>query len=161
MVSKHPPQPQARLQGVTRRSLYNWRHQILILTPFVCCKITPHILCSKSGSCALPLQALLGLLFLFLLHRHFALIFRRREARYFSTGKDGYFVSEGFSRQLPLATAAHNWLTRPQRGRFGASLVPYPAFKNAHSLSQGRVWFHRCFLVRFFRGNPAGCRSRR
>ena len=31
------------------------------------------------------------------------LVFSRREARCFSAGKDGYYVSEGFSRQLPGA----------------------------------------------------------
>ena len=56
----------------------------------------------------------------------FCLNFRQREARCFSAGKDGYFVSEGFSRQLPLATAAHNRLTRLQQGRSGASLVSFP-----------------------------------
>ena len=45
--------------------------------------------------------------------------FSRREARCFSAGKDGYFLSEGFSRQLPLATAAHNWGTLAQQGRSG------------------------------------------
>ena len=47
------------------------------------------------------------------------------EARCFSSGKDGYFVSEGFSRQLPLATAAHNRLTQLQRGGSTASLVSH------------------------------------
>ena len=56
----------------------------------------------------------------------FCLNFHQREARCFSAGKDGYFVSEGFSRQLPLATAAHNRLTRLQQGRSGASLVSFP-----------------------------------
>ena len=37
-----------------------------------------------------------------------SLDFQCREARYFFAGKDGHLVSEGFSRQLPLATAAHN-----------------------------------------------------
>ena len=57
--------------------------------------------------------------------------------------KDGYFVSEGFSRQLPVATAGHNWLTRLQQGRSGALLVslPYLASKTAHRATQGRVWF--------------------
>ena len=57
--------------------------------------------------------------------------------------KDGYFVSEGFSRQLPVATAGHNWLTRLQQGLFGAALVslPYLAFIIAHRAAQGRVWF--------------------
>lgn len=56
----------------------------------------------------------------------FCLNFHQREARCFSVEKDGYFVSEGFSRQLPLATAAHNRLTRLQQGRSGASLVSFP-----------------------------------
>ena len=73
--------------------------------------------------------------------------FSRREARCFSAGKDGRFVSEGFSRQLPLATAAHNWVTLAQQGRSGPLLVsfpypiPYPAPKTAHRATQGRVWF--------------------
>ena len=74
---------------------------------------------------ALPLQARMGLLFLPALCP-FCLNFHQREARCFSAGKDGYFVSEGFSRQLPLATAAHNRLTRLQQGRSGASLVSFP-----------------------------------
>ena len=69
--------------------------------------------------------------------------FSRREARCFSAGKEGRFVSEGFSRQLPLATAGHNWLTRAQQGPFGASVVsfPYLVLKTAHRATQGRVWF--------------------
>ena len=55
--------------------------------------------------------------------------FSPREARCFSAGKGGYFVSEGFSRQLPVATAGHNCPTRLQQGRCGASMVlfSYPA----------------------------------
>ena len=89
---------------------------------------------------ALPLQARLGLLFLFCLLRHFALVFRKREARCFSAGKDGYLVSESFSRQLPVATAAHNWPTQLQQGWSAASVVsfPYPASKTAHKAAQGR-----------------------
>jgi len=68
------------------------------------------------------------------------LVFSRREARCFSAGKDGYFVSEGFSWQLPwqllLTTGSHGsngvglglwWCrspTRPQnrtQGRTGPS----------------------------------------
>ena len=46
-------------------------------------------------------------------YRLFALLgFSIREARCFSVGKDGYFVSEGFSLQLPVATAGHSWLNR-------------------------------------------------
>ena len=62
------------------------------------------------------------------------LVFSHREARCFSAEKDGYFVSEGFSRQLPMATAAHNCPTRLQQGLFGASVVsfPYPALKTSH-----------------------------
>ena len=69
--------------------------------------------------------------------------FSRREARYFSAGKDGYFVSEGFSQQLPQATAGHKRLTRLQQGLSGASLVsfPYPVPKTAHRAARGRVWF--------------------
>ena len=72
----------------------------------------------------------------------FCLNFHQREALCFSVGKDGYFVSEGFSRQLPLATAAHNWLTRLQQGGKPTFLVsvPYPTLKTAHRASQGRVW---------------------
>ena len=85
----------------------------------------------------LPVQACLGLLFLFLFLPAlcpFCLNFHQREARCFSAGKDGYFVSEGFSWQLPVATAAHNCPTRLQQGLFGASVVsfPYPALKTSH-----------------------------
>ena len=68
--------------------------------------------------------------------------------------KDGYFVSEGFSRQLPVATAGHNWLTRLQQGRSGALLVslPYLASKTAHRATQGRVWFSPAY--RRFSGGP-------
>ena len=73
-----------------------------------------------------------------------------------------FFGGSGSPWQLPLATAGHNWVTLAQQGLFGASLVsfPYPAHKIAHRLSQGRVWFHRRFLVRFFCGIPASWRSR-
>ena len=47
------------------------------------------------------------------------LVFSRREARYFSAGKDGYFVSEGFSRQLPWQLLA----TTGSHGSNGACLV--------------------------------------
>ena len=96
-------------------------------------------------------------------HRLFGLSgFSPREARCFSAEKDGYFVSEGFSRQLPLATAGHNWLTRAQQGGFAASVAsfPYPALITAHRAAQGRIWFHRLFLVCFFCGSPASWRSR-
>ena len=68
----------------------------------------------------------------------------------------------GFSRQLPLATAGHNWLTRPQQGGFAASVAsfPYPALITAHRAAQGRIWFPRLFLVCFFCGSPASWRSR-
>ncbi len=57
-----------------------------------------------------------------------SLDFQYREARCFFAGKDGHLVSEGFSRQLPLATAAYKRLTRLQQGRSGVSMVllPYP-----------------------------------
>ena len=112
---------------------------------------------------ALPLQARLGLFFSFLPALcPFCLNFHQREARCFSVGKNGYFVSEGFSRQLPLATAAHNRLTRLQRGGEPASLVsfPYPASKTAHRATQGRVWFRRLFLPAFLGGSPASWSSR-
>ena len=161
-----------------------------------------------------------------------SLEFSCREARRFSAGKDGCFISEGFSRQLPVATAGLNWPTRLQRALFGASLVfvplpdsqnrtqghtgpsldflprtglPLPlkgegrnfahlwgfgfslavAFGNrwpqlahtgptgrvccfsgvvplpgSHNRTQGRIWFHRLFLVCFFCGSPASWRSR-
>ena len=68
----------------------------------------------------------------------------------------------GLLLAVALATAAHNWLTRLQRGRFRALVVsfPYPAPKTAHRLPQGRVWFHRPFLPDFFVGNLASWRSR-
>ena len=63
---------------------------------------------------------------------------------------------------LGLALLVHSWATLAQQGLFGASLVsfPYPAFKIAHSATQGRIWFHRLFLPPFLIGNPASCRSR-
>ena len=87
--------------------------------------------------------------------------FSRREARCFSAGKDGRFVSEGFSRQLPLATAAHNWVTLAQQGRCGASLVslPYSAPKTAHRATQGQVWFWLAGW-RFSGGSPPFRQSR-
>ena len=48
--------------------------------------------------------------------------------------------------------------TGPVRGFAG--VVPHPALKTAHRATQGRVWFHRRFLVRFFCGIPASWRSR-
>ena len=45
-----------------------------------------------------------------------------------SAGKDGYFVSEGFSRQLPLATAAHTAPIGPVTRLAG--VVPLPGFQN-------------------------------
>ena len=73
------------------------------------------------------------------------LVFSRREARCFSAGKDGYFVSEGFSWQLPwqllLTTGSHGsnevglglcWCRSPPRpqnrtqGHTGPSLVSPP-----------------------------------
>ena len=61
-----------------------------------------------------------------------------REARCFSAGKDGYFIPEGFSEQLPLATAAHNRPTQLSRGGFAASLAsfPYSPPKTAHRAAQ-------------------------
>ena len=41
--------------------------------------------------------------------------FPRREARCFSAGKDGYFVSEGFSRQLPWQLLATTGSHGPNR----------------------------------------------
>ena len=57
---------------------------------------------------------------------------------------------------------AHNYPTRLQQGGKPTSLVsfPYPASKTAHRATQGRVWFHRLFLVRFFCGSSASCCSR-
>ena len=74
---------------------------------------------------ALPLQARLGLFFSFLPALcPFCLNFHQREARCFSAGKDGYFVSEGFSRQLPVATAGHSW---PNRAGLGLCWCCFPA----------------------------------
>ena len=62
-----------------------------------------------------------------------------------------FLGSLDFSRQLPLATAAHNRLTRLQQGLFGALLVllPYSAPKIAHRATRGRVLFH-CFFWGYF-----------
>ena len=64
--------------------------------------------------------------------------FQYREARCFSAGKDGYFVPDGFPRQLPLATAAHNQLTRLRQDPFGASLVSVP-LPGSQNHTQGRT----------------------
>ena len=57
-------------------------------------------------------------------YRLFGLLgFSLREARCFSAGKDGYFVSEGFSRQLPMATAGHSW---PNRAGLGLRWCRFP-----------------------------------
>ena len=60
------------------------------------------------------------------------------------------------------ALFVQNWVTLAQQGRLCSLLVqvPYPASKTAHRATQGRVWFHRRFLMCFFCGNPASCRSR-
>ena len=88
--------------------------------------------------------------------------FSRREARCFSAGKDGRFVSEGFSRQLPLATAAHNCPTRLQRGGEPASLVsfPTPPSKPHTGPHRAEFGFHRLFLPPFLIGSPASWRSK-
>ena len=61
-----------------------------------------------------------------------------------------------------FALLVHKRLTRLQQHLSGAALVsfPYPAPKTAHRATQGRGWFHRLFLVRFFCGSPASCCSR-
>ena len=89
------------------------------------------------------------------------LVFSRREARCFSAGKDGYFVSEGFSMQLHVATAGHKRLTRLQQRPSGAALVSFPclASKTGHRATQGRVWVHHFFLERFCPGRTAKPRS--
>ena len=69
----------------------------------------------------------------------FCLIFSQREARCFSAGKDGYFVSEGFSRQLPLATAAHTAPTGPS----GALVV----FCFPTRISKPHIALHRLSFV--------------
>ena len=136
---------------------------------------TPSFFCSMFGLCALPsafskpvlsakkdslfhrvhpglqcaaLAGPAGSAFLFLpAPCPFCLNFHQREARCFSAGKDGYFVSEGFSRQLPLATAAHNCPTRLQRGGEPVSIVsfPHPDPKIAHRAAQRRVWLSLSF----------------
>ena len=65
----------------------------------------------------------------------------------------GYFGFAEFAQSCP---------TRLQRGGEPASPVsfPHPALKIAHRVSQGRVWFHHCFLMWFFCGIPASWRSR-
>ena len=64
----------------------------------------------------------------------FCLNFHQREALCFSVGKDGCFASEGFSRQLPVATAAHTAST----GWSVASLVLLPT-----RLSKPHTGVHR------------------
>ena len=62
---------------------------------------------------------------------------------------------------IGFALLVHNRLTRLQQGLFGASLVsfPYAAFKTGHRATQGRVWFHRFFLMRFGSGKATKSRS--
>ena len=74
-------------------------------------------------------------------------------------GKAGLFSNLGCAG---FARLAHNCPTRLQQGRSGAFLAsfPYLALKTGHRATQGRVWFHRRFLVRFFCGSPASWRSR-
>ena len=70
--------------------------------------------------------------------------FSCREARCFSAGKDGYFVSEGFSRQLPVATAGHSW---PNRAGLGLRWCrfPTPPSDRPQIAAQGRVWLSLSF----------------
>ena len=75
--------------------------------------------------------------------------------------KRGTLRIRGLLWQLPLATAGHNWLTRLQQGRCGASLVslPYSAPKTAHRATQGQVWFWLAGW-RFSGGSPPFRQSR-
>ena len=73
--------------------------------------------------------------------------FSCREARCFSAGKEGYFVSVGFSRQLPVATAAHK---RPHTSPTGpvwgcAGVVSLPCPQNR---TKGRTGPSFGFLTR-------------
>ena len=87
--------------------------------------------CPKS----LPLQARLGLLFLFL--------------PFFCP----FVLPPAWRGWLSLIQVrrcsgfAHSWVTLAQQGLSGVSLVSflYSARKIAHRPSQGRVWFHRLF----------------
>ena len=83
------------------------------------------------GLCERPLQARLGLLFLFCLSfaRSFSLPAWRDWLSLIQVCRCPGFV--------------HNWLTRAQQGGFAASLVsfPYLAVKTAHGGTRGRVWF--------------------
>ena len=73
----------------------------------------------------------------------FCLNFHQREALCFSVGKDGYFVSEGFSRQLPLATAAHNCPHGFNRAGLvpGWCRFPYPGSKITRWAHRGEFGF--------------------
>ena len=71
------------------------------------------------------------------------LVFSRREARCFSAGKDGYYVSEGFSRQLPLATDALNCPHGFNRAGLvpGWCRFPYPGSKITRWAHRAEFWF--------------------
>ena len=100
--------------------------------------------CPKS----LPLQARLGLLFLFL--------------PFFCP----FVLPPAWRGWLSLIQVrrcsgfAHSWVTLAQQGLSGVSLVSflYSARKIAHRPSQGRVWFHRLFFPAFLGGSPANSR---
>ena len=68
----------------------------------------------------------------------------------------GFSLAVAFGNCWPQL--GHAGPTGPVRGFAG--VVPHPALKTAHRATQGRVWFHRLFLVRFFCGSPANWRSR-
>ena len=68
----------------------------------------------------------------------------------------GFSLAVAFGNCWPQL--GHAGPTGPVRGFAG--VVPHPALKTAHRATQGRVWFHRRFLVRFFCGIPASWRSR-
>ena len=69
------------------------------------------------------------------------------------------FGVSGSPWQLPVATAGHSWLNRAGLGLCWCRSPTRPP-KSHTGATQGRVWFHRLFLVRFFCGSPANCRSR-
>ena len=56
------------------------------------------------------------------------LVFSRREARCFSAGKDGYFVSEGFSWQLPRQLLATTGSHVPNKAGLGPRWCHFPTW---------------------------------
>ena len=114
---------------------------------FSCCFFTPPFCSAVFGVWRMSLRALLGLFFLFLLPPSLFFDFPPQRSPVLFRRKRRILRIRGLLLAVALATAGHNRLTRPQRGRSGAFQVslPYLAPKTAHRLSQGQVWFSSSF----------------